>query len=74
MDKSTLFGLALRAAGLSAGQWIAREIEPVVSESFVYAVLRGEKKSGRVDQAGDRLIRQQRPRIVKALHPYAAAA
>lgn len=63
MNRSTLFSLALKAAGLSMQEWVHQELKPVVSTQFVYAVLAGDRSSARVDAAIDRLIKQQGPRI-----------
>lgn len=72
MSKTTRFGLALRAAGLTASQWIAQALDPPVSASHLYAVLRGERKSARIEAAIERLIRQQRSRIERAFRTRAA--
>ena len=74
MDKTALFGIALKAAGLSMGQWIAQNIRPGVSESFVYQVLRGDKSSERVEAAINKLIAEQGPVIEKSFRGFAQAA
>lgn len=74
MDKTTLFSLALKAAGLTMQDWIHRELRPLVSAQFVYKVLSGEKSSARVEKAIDRLIREQGPAIEASFRHFAQAA
>ena len=65
MDTLTLLRIALAARGITAGGF-AQSLDPPVSESMVYAVAAGRKRSTRVRAAIDRLIDAERPRVALA--------
>lgn len=62
MDTTTLFGIALKARGITAGQF-GQSLDPPVSDSMLWQVAAGKKKSPRVKTAIDKLIRQQMRRL-----------
>ena len=66
MDRSHLFGLALRSAGLTMASFIDRYLDEPAAEGVVYAVARGSKTSARISAAIDRLIEDERPRVLRA--------
>lgn len=66
MDRSQLFGLALKSSGLTAAAFVQKYLDEPVSESAVWAVAAGRKTSARITKAIDRLIETERPRVLRA--------
>lgn len=66
MDRSHLFGVALKSAGLTMAGFIDRYLDEPAAESVVYGVAAGRRTSARISAAIDRLIQDEAPRVIRA--------